>query len=141
MAEKVTFELVSPERLLLSTEADMVVVPGSEGDFAVLAHHIPVITNLRPGLIQVFEGGAVRERLMVSGGFAEVTGERCTVLVEEAIPFADVSPAWLDNRMKAAEVALLDAGETADGHAKRLAEKQIAVAQAMRRAYDYYAAH
>ncbi len=141
MAEKVTFELVSPERLLLSTEADMVVVPGSEGDFAVLAHHIPVITTLRPGLIQVFDGAVARERIMVTGGFAEVTGERCTVLVEEAIPFADVSPTWLDNRMKAAETAVLAASEISDEHAKHLAEKQIAVAQAMRRAYDYYAAH
>ncbi|MEO8559097.1 MAG: ATP synthase F1 subunit epsilon [Rhodospirillales bacterium] len=138
MAGKVTFELVSPEKLLLSTEADMVVVPGSEGDFAVLVHHIPVITNLRPGVIQVFEGQTVRERIMVSGGFAEVTGERCTVLVEEAIPFADVSPQWLDNRMKLAETALADA---TDEHAKHLAENQISVTQAMRRVYDYYAAH
>ncbi len=141
MAGKVAFELVSPEKLLLATEADMVVVPGSEGDFAVLPHHIPVIATLRPGVIQVFDGQVARERIMVSGGFAEVTGERCTVLVEEAIPFADVSPAWLDNRMKSAEAAVLEASEIADEHAKRLAEKQIAVAQAMRRAYDYYAGH
>jgi len=137
MAGKVAFELVSPERLLLSTEADMVVVPGSEGDFAVLVNHIPVITNLRPGVIQVFEGSTARERIMVSGGFAEVTGERCTVLVEEAIPFADVGPQWFDSRLRAAETALAEAG---DDHAKRLAEKQIAATQAMRRAYDYYAA-
>jgi F-type H+-transporting ATPase subunit epsilon len=136
MADKVAFELVSPEKLLLAIEADMVVVPGSEGDFAVLPRHIPVIATLRPGVIQVFEGQVARERIMISGGFAEVTGERCTVLVEEAIPFADISPQWLDNRMKAAEVALLDG---ADEQAKRLAEKQIGVIQAMRRAYDYYA--
>jgi F-type H+-transporting ATPase subunit epsilon len=141
LAGKVTFELVSPEKLLLSTEADMVVVPGSEGDFAVLPRHVPVIAELRPGLIRVFDGQTVRERIMVSGGFAEFSGDRCTVLVEEAIPFADVSPQWLDNRMKAAESALLDANESANEHAKHLAEKQIAVTQAMRRAYDYYVTH
>ena len=135
MADKVAFELVSPEKLLLAIEADMVVVPGSEGDFAVMPRHIPVIATLRPGVIQVFEGQVARERIMISGGFAEVTGERCTVLVEEAIPFADISPQWLDNRMKEAEVALLDGS---DEQAKRLAEKQIGVIQAMRRAYDYY---
>ena len=136
MADKVAFELVSPEKLLLAIEADMVVVPGSEGDFAVLPRHIPVIATLRPGVIQVFEGQVARERIMISGGFAEVTGERCTVLVEEAIPFADISPQWLDNRMKAAESAMLDG---ADEQAKRLAEKQIGVVQAMRRAYEFYA--
>lgn len=141
MADKVAFELVSPEKLLLATEADMVVMPGEEGDFGVLPQHVPVIAALRPGLIQIYDGEKVRERIMVSGGFAEVTGERCTVLVEDAIPFADVSPQWLDNRLKAAETALVDANETGNDHAKALAEKQIAAAQEMRRTYDYYVTH
>src|SRR3546814_18203914 len=84
MAEgKVAFELVSPERLLLSEEVDMVVVPGEEGDFGVLVRHAPLISTLRPGVIKVHNGGSVTEQIFVAGGFAEVTPSRCTVLAEE----------------------------------------------------------
>src|SRR3546814_18454611 len=77
MAEgKVAFELVSPERLLLSEEVDMVVVPGEEGDFGVLVRHAPLISTLRPGVIKVHNGGSVTEQIFVAGGFAEVTPSR-----------------------------------------------------------------
>mgnify|MGYP003700703339 CR=1 FL=1 len=86
MAEgKVAFELVSPERLLLSEEVDMVEVPGEEGDFGVLVRHAPLISTLRPGVIKVHDGGSVTQRIFVAGGFAEVTPQRCTVLAEEAV--------------------------------------------------------
>jgi F-type H+-transporting ATPase subunit epsilon len=91
MADKVQFELVSPERLLVSEPVDMVVVPGSEGDFGVLPGHAPFISTVRPGVIEVFEGSTVTERIFVAGGFAEVTGERCTVLAEEAAALNDVN--------------------------------------------------
>ena len=85
MAEEFSFELVSPEKLLLAEEVDMVVVPGAEGDFGVLVGHAPLISSLRPGVIDTYNGGKVANRIFVAGGFAEVTGERCTVLAEEAI--------------------------------------------------------
>lgn len=136
MAGKIAFELVSPERLLESTEADMVVVPGSEGDFGVLAGHVPIISTLRPGVIEVHDGNTVRQRIMVTGGFAEVSNDRLTVLVEEAMPLADVSAAQLDGRIRQAQEAVSEAG---DAVAKESAEKQLLTAQDLRRAYDYYA--
>ena len=94
MAEQITFELVSPEKLLMSANVDMVVVPGEEGYFGVLKNHAPMITTLQPGVIAVHEDGAVTRRLFVSGGFAEVDGETCTVLAQDAKPF----DALLDER-------------------------------------------
>jgi hypothetical protein len=70
---KVTFRLVMPERELLNTEADMVVVPGSEGDFGVLHGHAPLISTVRPGVLEVLQGNKVEQRFMVAGGIAEVT--------------------------------------------------------------------
>ena len=86
MADLVEFELVSPERLVISRPVEMVVVPGTEGDFGVLPGNAPLISEVRPGVIAVFDGGQVKERIFVAGGFAEVTGERCTVLAEQAMP-------------------------------------------------------
>jgi len=74
---KVTFRLVMPERELLNTEADMVVVPGSEGDFGVLHGHAPLISTVRPGVLEVLQGNKVEQRFMVAGGIAEVTPETC----------------------------------------------------------------
>ena len=136
MAGKIAFELVSPERLLESSEADMVVVPGSEGDFGVLPGHAPIISTLRPGVIEVYDAGTVRQRIMVTGGFAEVSNDRLTVLVEEAMPLADVSAAQIDGKIRQAEEAVADA---TDAIAKESAEKQLLTAQDLRRAYDYYA--
>lgn len=94
MAAKTLFELVSPERLLISREVEMVVVPGAEGDFGVLAEHAPMISTVRPGVIEVYDtyngGEQPSERIFVAGGFAEVTGERCTVLAETATPISEL---------------------------------------------------
>src|SRR5437870_13696549 len=84
-ASRVQFELVSPERLILSTEVEMVVVPGTEGNFGVLPGHAPLISTIRPGTIDIYEGGAVTERIFIVSGIAEVTPERCTVLADEAM--------------------------------------------------------
>ena len=100
---KVSFQLVMPERELLATEADMVVVPGSEGDFGVLHGHAPLISTVRPGVLEVYQGNKVEQRFIVVGGFAEVTPERCTVLADEAVPFDEVTPEQLAERERAAE--------------------------------------
>jgi F-type H+-transporting ATPase subunit epsilon len=105
---KVEFELVSPERLLVSEPVDMVVVPGAEGDFGVLVRHTPMVSNVRAGVISVHNGGQVTERIFVAGGFAEVTPSRCTVLAEQALPVAEID-------RHAAEQQLKDARERGPG--------------------------
>ena len=133
---KVTFRLVMPERELLNTEADMVVVPGSEGDFGVLHGHAPLISTVRPGVLEVFQGARAEQRFLVAGGFAEVTPERCTVLAEEAVPFEQVTPDQLADRERVAEAELSDASTDAE---RAAAQKNLAVAKDLRRAQAYYA--
>ena len=103
MADKIHFDLVSPERLLLSDDVEMVTLPGSEGDFGVLAGHAPVISTLKPGVIAVTGGQESGLRLFVRGGFAEVDGEKIIVLAEEAIPLNEFDSAALDSRIRDAE--------------------------------------
>ncbi len=109
MAEKVAFELVSPERLLFSAEVDMVVVPGTEGDFGVLPGHAPLISSVRPGIIRIHDQGQVSDRIFIKGGFAEVTPEGCTVLAEEAVPLSELDRAGLEQRIEDAGEDLEDA--------------------------------
>ena len=99
----VDLEIVSPERLLLSRPVDMVVLPAAEGELGVLPRHSPMIVLLRGGTIRLYEGGQVIDRLFVSGGFAEVTPARVTVLADEATPVAQVSRAEGERRLAAAE--------------------------------------
>jgi len=106
----VQFELVSPEKLLLSEEVEMVVVPGVEGDFGVLPGHAPMISTVRPGVIHVFEGGSVKSRIFVAGGFAEVTAARCTVLAEEALPLDEIDRAGVEKDLQDANDDIRDAG-------------------------------
>ena len=129
MAEgKVEFELVSPERLLLSEPVEMVVVPGEEGDFGVLHQHAPFISAVRPGVIKVHNGGKVTEQIFVSGGFAEVTPARCAVLAEQAIAVVDIDRGEAEQQLRDAREDLADAK---DEHQRDQAERQIAVAEAM----------
>ncbi len=99
MAEKISFDLVSPERLLLSEEADMVTLPGAEGDLGVLAGHEPLMTTLRPGVIEVKGGTKGDERFFVMGGFAEVNPGKLTVLAEEAFALAGLQAPAIDQRI------------------------------------------
>ena len=99
----VALEVVSPEALLLSRDVDMVVIPASEGDIGVLPNHASTIVLLRGGTISITEGGRVTERLFVSGGFAEITPERCTVLADEAVPAAELSRTEGERRLAEAQ--------------------------------------
>jgi F-type H+-transporting ATPase subunit epsilon len=114
MADKVQFELVSPERLLISQPVDMVVVPGSEGDFGVLPGHAPLISTVRPGVIEVYEGSTVTERIFVAGGFAEVSNDRCTVLAEQAAPLTDVNRAEVEGELRSLNEELAAARDDAE---------------------------
>ena len=104
MPDRFQFELVTPERLVVSIEAEMVVVPGSEGNFGVLAGHSPLISTIRPGTIDIYQDRpTVAERIFVVGGIAEVTPERCTVLAEEAM-----APNSLDRGALDAELTTIE---------------------------------
>jgi F-type H+-transporting ATPase subunit epsilon len=133
MADQIQFELVSPERLLVSEPVEMVVVPGTEGDFGVLPGHAPLVSTVRPGVIAVFEGNKVVQRIFVAGGFAEVTGERCTVLAEQAMPVADIDRAAVDNEIREAREDLAEAKDEAD---RARVEARIAAGEAKLAALD-----
>ncbi len=105
----VELEIVSPERLLLSRPVDMAVIPAAEGEIGVLPNHAPMIVLLRGGVIAIHEGGRVTDRLYVSGGFAEITPERCTILADEAVPVGELSKAEGERRLDEAERAYADA--------------------------------
>ena len=96
-------EIVSPDKLLLSQPVDMAVIPAAEGEMGVLPGHAPMIVLLRGGTITLHEGGKPTAKLYVSGGFAEITPERCTVLADEATPVAEVSRTTADARLAKAE--------------------------------------
>ena len=96
-------EIVSPDKLLLSQPVDMAVIPAAEGEMGVLPGHAPIIVLLRGGTITLHEGGKPTAKLYVSGGFAEITPERCTVLADEATPVAEVSRETANARLAKAE--------------------------------------
>ena len=114
MPDKVHFDLVSPERLLMSEDVDMVTLPGTDGDFGVLPGHAPVLSSLRPGVIEVKGGETPDLRLFVRGGFAEVDAEKVIVLAEEAVPLSEFDVAALDARILDTEEDLAAAKSDAE---------------------------
>ncbi len=130
MADRVEFELVSPARLLISEAVEMVVVPGEEGDFGVLPGHAPVISQVRPGVIDIHGDGKVQSRIFVAGGFAEVTEQRCTVLAEEAVPVADIDSAEAEQRLAAAKAAQ-ETPDRDDDRARIASMRELRIAEAM----------
>ena len=106
----------------------MVVVPGSEGDFGVLPGHAPFISEVRPGVIDVYQGDAIDERVFVASGFAEVTERRCTVLASEAYPLEELDRGEVEERLKHAEDELEDADNDDEREA---AETEILLCAAM----------
>jgi F-type H+-transporting ATPase subunit epsilon len=112
MAGTFKFELVSPESILISADAEQVVVPGMEGQFTVLAGHAPVIATLRPGVLDAqIEGG--RRRVFVRGGFAEVEPQRLTVLAQHLLDLDAVEPETLAHELESAERMLAEAKDDA----------------------------
>ena len=116
MADKIAFELVSPDRLLISEDVDMIVVPGTEGDFGVLLGHQPMISTVRPGILEVQNSGGEDRRIFVSGGFAEITSGRCAVMTEEAVPVEDLKRGDLEQRIKVAEEDVQEARSDLERH-------------------------
>jgi len=128
MTDMVEFELVSPQRLVKSQSVGMVVVPCSEGDIGVLPGHTPLIGTVRPGVVDIHEGGKVAESIFVSGGFVEVTPQRCTLLAEEATAVSDLKQDEAQARLEAAQAALNKAESDTE---KNNAEAEIKTAEAM----------
>ncbi|MFZ2064867.1 MAG: F0F1 ATP synthase subunit epsilon [Xanthobacteraceae bacterium] len=104
------FEFVSPERVLFSGDVDQVDLPGAEGDMGILAGHAPLVTALRPGIVTIFNGGA-RERVVVVGGFAEVSPAGLTILADRALPREDYDTVVLAEEIKDTEEDVADAEE------------------------------
>jgi F-type H+-transporting ATPase subunit epsilon len=108
MAQTFTFELVSPEKVLLAGEAEQVQLPGAEGDMTILPGHSPLISTLRPGVIDVMLGGA-RSRIYVRQAFAQVEPDRLTVLAEKAQDVAELTGPVIAEELSAAEAELAEA--------------------------------
>jgi F-type H+-transporting ATPase subunit epsilon len=102
MAEKIAFDLVAPERLLLSQAVDMVTIPGSEGYMGVMAGHMPLVSILRAGMINMLDNG-IETRFFIMGGFAEINATKVIVLAEEALPMSELDLAVLDQRITDAQ--------------------------------------
>lgn len=128
MADTFEFELVAPEKLIFSEGIEFVVVPGVEGDFGVLPGHALLLSTVRPGIIEIHENNQPKHRFFTAGGFAEVTGERCTVLSTEAVPVAEIDAAEARQRLERAELDLRDARDDVE---REKFENEVAVAQAM----------
>jgi F-type H+-transporting ATPase subunit epsilon len=123
MAATFNFELVTPERLVFSGEASQVVVPGAEGDFAVLVGHAPFISTLRPGILEVtLPQGS--QRLLVKKGVAEADPARLTILAQTAVPVEELEGARLASELQLAEAQV---AEAKDDHARMMAETLLDV--------------
>src|SRR5688572_23340735 len=123
MAEPLHFNLVSPERLLVSEDVESVVVPGSEGFFTVLARHAPFMSTLKPGLVEVKDLSGATQKIFVRGGFADVTPKGLTILADQATPLEDFDAAALAQEIRDAEEDVADAG--ADQARRAPAEKKL----------------
>ena len=111
MPDAFKFELVSPERLLVSGDVEQVLVPGAEGDMTVLAYHAPLLTTLRPGLLDIGFPGGEHRRFFIRGGFAEIGPSGLTVLAETAIDLVELDAGQLAQAVKDAEEDVADATE------------------------------
>ncbi|MBL0374982.1 F0F1 ATP synthase subunit epsilon [Rhizobium sp. KVB221] len=106
MADSFNFELVSPERLLMSASVTEVVLPATEGEMAVMANHAPFMTTIRPGVITVKEATGETQRFVVFGGFADILPSGCTLLAEAALPVSDFTKDALAKRVNQANTDL-----------------------------------
>ncbi|MGI9475351.1 MAG: ATP synthase F1 subunit epsilon [Hyphomicrobiaceae bacterium] len=114
MAGTLKFELVSPERVLLSEDVEHVVLPGIDGDLGVLPGHAPLVVTLRPGTISVIgSDGKAARKIFVKDGFAEFTPDTLNVLAEQAVNLDGVERSEIDGLIATAEKELADAGDDA----------------------------
>jgi F-type H+-transporting ATPase subunit epsilon len=127
MADTFQFDLVSPERRLISVAAERVQIPGVTGDFTAMPRHAPFLTTLRPGIVAVTAEGQVSE-FLVTGGFAELAPDSASVLAERAIPRSEVSAAVLQELEAEAKGAL----DAANEEGRAAAAQRLRDVQALR---------
>lgn len=109
------FELVSPERKLMSEKAWQVTIPGYEGDFGVRAGHSALVSNIRAGVVEIItKQGDVPTKIFIAGGFADVTASNCTVLAEEAIMLDDLHQDKIEKEIVDIEKDLSSAKDAVD---------------------------
>ncbi len=129
MTNNITVDLVTPEKLVSSKQVEMAVIPGSDGDFGILKDHAPLISSIRPGVINLYKSANsndISDRIFVTGGFAEVTGERCTILATEAIDLSEINKEDIDKRLEKAQDTL----DFAKGDDEKIiAEKEVEIAK------------
>lgn len=130
MAESFAFELVSPERLLLSEQVLSVVVPGTEGEFTVLKDMAPFMSTIKPGVVTVSRSSGPDQRYFVRGGFADVSPNGLTILAEQALPVETLDPALIAAEIRNAEEDLADAKDDEARTAASLKLGQLKDAQA-----------
>src|SRR6185436_19158976 len=109
MPDSFQFELVSPERLLVSEAVESVAIPGTEGEMTVMAHHAPVMTTVKPGVVTVKTAAGDEERYVVFGGFADIVPAGCTLLAESAVAVGDIDRTDLARRIQEAREDAADA--------------------------------
>jgi F-type H+-transporting ATPase subunit epsilon len=105
MAATMQVELVSPDKLLASVEAEKVMLPGTDGDFTAMPGHVPVVTSLSPGAIRIVNGADEHEYL-IAGGFAEVSDAGISILAEFASLRGEATAEMFQSSLEAAEKAL-----------------------------------
>ncbi|MEO1703011.1 MAG: F0F1 ATP synthase subunit epsilon [Pseudomonadota bacterium] len=132
MADAFNFELVSPERLLLSEEVTQVVVPGADGYLTVMSNHAPMMTTLAPGIVKTIGSDGQNEQIFVRGGFADISPAGFTLLAEEATNVKDIDAAYIGQQIKDAEEDVADAQneetkQTASFRLSRLQEVKAAL--------------
>jgi F-type H+-transporting ATPase subunit epsilon len=136
MAETFLFEIVTPAKPMMSLQAELVIIPGAEGNFGVLPGHSPLLSSIRPGTIEIRDKALkVLDQIFVEGGFADVGTDRCTVIAEEAIPVKDITRDEAEERLKKAHDALMVA-ETFG--VRTVAERDLRAAEAMIQALEAY---
>jgi F-type H+-transporting ATPase subunit epsilon len=118
----------------MSTDESMGVVPGSEGLFGVLPRHTSMLSALAPGVVDVYEEEVITERLFVVNGFAEVTADRCTILAEDVIPFENLNPDELEEKIEEMRVEVRNASDIDVPRLNGLIAQKEIVLQAMRSA-------
>lgn len=123
MADSFKFELVSPERLLVSEDVTEVVVPGTEGEMTVMAKHAPVMTSVKPGVVSVKTSAGSEDRYVVFGGFADILPETLTLLAESAVSVADIDREDLAQRIQNAQE---DVSDAKDDEARNMASEKLA---------------
>ncbi len=123
MAETFQFDLVSPEKLLMSDPVEQVTVPGADGQFTVLKGHAPFLSTLKPGILDIAAEDGSSQQIYVRGGFADVNTSGLTVLAEQAMPMEEVNAEIMAQQVTDAEEDLADAGDEPEKRA--VAQKRL----------------